>query len=46
MKMDEIKTNLLREVSDLHGVPQGEPLIIPQEAAQEEETTDEPATMA
>ena len=23
MKMDEIKTNLLREVSDLHGVPQG-----------------------
>ena len=30
----------------LHGVPQGEPLIIPQEATQEKETTDEPATMA
>ena len=34
----------------LHGVTQGEPLIIPQEVAQEvaqeEETTDEPATMA
>ena len=30
----------------LHGVPQGEPLIIPQEVAHEEETTDEPATMA
>lgn len=30
----------------LHGVPQGEPLIIPQEVAQEEETTDEPANMA
>lgn len=34
----------------LHGVPQGEPLIIPQEVAQEvaqgDETTDEPANMA
>lgn len=34
----------------LHGVPQGEPLIIPQEVAQEvaqeEKTTDETATMA
>lgn len=30
----------------LHGVPQGETLIIPQEVAQEEETTDEPANMA